>query len=86
MTLQTFLANRDIELTLTNSRDEAVYAGKAVTIKPLKDKHYLRFEVEPKDHLFPYTKAILHGGKRIFALITISPIRLTDEKSIELVY
>ena len=86
MTLQTFLATRDIELTLLNDHDEAVYIGKAVTVKPLKEKHYLRFSLIAEEHIFPYTKAVLHSGSKIFTSLIISPLRLTNERSIELVY
>ena len=86
MNLQTFLSKRDIELTLVNDHDESLYVGKAITVKPLKDSTYLRFSCTPKAQAFPFTKAVLHGDAKIFSILSIVPLRLTSEKTIELVY
>lgn len=84
MTLQQFLVDRTLGLTLTNEQGGAVYLGEVITVKPQKDRHFLSFTGTLKEGT--YTKAILHSGRRIFSIITIIPVKVEGSTSIELVY
>lgn len=85
MTLQQFLARRDIALSLVNDYGEAVYLGEAVTVKPLKDRHYLRFNGTLKESTHPYNKAVLHSGRNIYSVVDITPVRIDGTTGIELI-
>ena len=85
MTLQQFLSRQNVSLTLTNEYGEAVYLGEAETVKPQKDRHFLRFAGTLEESISPYTKAILHSGQKVLSIIDISPIRVGGTKAIDLV-
>ena len=85
MTLQQFLKDRNVALTLLNDQGEAVYLGEATTVKPQKDRHYLRFAGTLEEFTSPFTKAVLHSGRKIYSIITITPVRVTGSTGIELV-
>ena len=84
MTLQQFLSKRDIELTLINDQESYSF-GSAVTVKPMKNKYYLRFDGSV-DHSYPFTKAVLHSGRNIFSVLTIKPVRINDGTAVDLMY
>lgn len=85
MTVQQFLEHHELALTLTNNHGEAVYLGEALTVKPQKDRHYLRFAGTLEESVSPYTKAILHDGFHVFSVVSISPVRVNGTTSIDIV-
>ena len=86
--LQTFIKNRDLELTLLNEQGDVQYIGPAVTIRALKGKDFLKFETSNIfQNIFPFTIAILHSGRNIFTAIMIKPVRPDyDIRAVEIVY
>ena len=78
MNLQQFLSRNNLSLSLVNDRGNAVYIGEATTVKPQKNGHHLRFYGTVKEGLLPYTRAVIHGDRKIFTVVDISPIKVYD--------
>lgn len=85
MNLQQFLARQEVSLTLSNDYGESVYLGEASTVKPQKDGYFLRFSGTLEESISPYTKAILHNGRKILSIVLIKPVRVGGTKAIDLV-
>lgn len=86
--LQTFIKNRDLELTLFNEVGDVQYIGKATTIKSSKSKTLLKFDTTSIfENISPFTLASLHSGRKLFTTFIIKPVQPEyDIKTIELVY
>lgn len=84
--LNEFLKKNDLYLTLTNEQGEALQAGPAEYVKPLKTKTVIRWNVAPKVTAFPFTTAVLHGARKVFAVLFIKAVLPTTETIAELEY
>jgi hypothetical protein len=85
--LQTFIKNRELELTLCNEMQDAAYVGTASDIIPNGDEHILKFPVTNKlSNICPWTIAILHSGRRVFKSFYIQPVLDANVKTIEVVW
>lgn len=85
--LNDFLKTSDLYLTLINEHGERYEAGKAEYIKQLNSKAVLKWSVDGKySNVFPFTYAVLHGIKEIFAVNFIKPIQPDRETTLEMVY
>lgn len=85
MNIQQFLMRQEVALTLLNDQGDIVYLGEAITVKPQKDRHFLRFNGTLEEAVFPYTRAVLHNGRKILSIINIKPVRVYGSTGIELV-
>jgi len=85
--LQNFIKNRNLELTLFNEFGESGYVGEASDIIPKKGRYLLRFPVSKLfSNVSPWSVATLHSGRKIFSSFYIRPINDTSFTTVEVVY
>lgn len=76
-----------VSITLYNEYNEAVTANEIVTLTHTKTKARIRWALsQPVTNISPFTKAIIHSGKNVWAALNIRPTLLNGGSEIQINY
>jgi len=77
LSMDKFLLHHNLEGTATNGGGEAVYLGRAATVKHLKYGFDIRWNIpENKGHTSALDKVILHDKEKIFGVLNMPAFRI----------
>jgi hypothetical protein len=78
-----FLRTNDLEGTATNKYGEAVYLGKANTVKHTKYAYNIIWDIPEVTSTSSLDKIILHNGSKVFGVINMPFFRLDGHTKVQ---
>jgi hypothetical protein len=84
LSMDKFLLRHSLEGTATNAGGEAVYLGKAVTVKHLKYGFDVLWNIpENKGHISVLDKIILHDREKLFGVLNMPAFRIDQATKLQ---